>query len=384
MDLFLAAKPRVYVLGCTPTYFLTVSDLLKDFCHVRAASPDYPANRVSDGEPLADLILLDGDLPNQDSHEVCQRLKIDPLTRNIPVVFASDQYTVAHKKAGFSSGATDYLVRPTHPDIFIARLKAHLANSSNADILKSINARLEQEIAQRMHEVTMVQDVMILAMTSLAETRDSETGNHIRRTQHYVYALSQQLRKHPRFAHFLTDRNIDMLFKSAPLHDIGKVGIPDRILLKPGRFEPAEMEIMKTHTTLGRDAIENAEFLLGVKVDFLTMAKEIAYSHQEKWDGSGYPQGLAGDAIPISARLMALADVYDAIISRRVYKDPIPHEKAVHIIQSGKGQHFDPDIVEAFLAITDDFKSIAARFCDSDTDMQKKVDYLALAGAVLD
>jgi putative two-component system response regulator len=190
------------------------------------------------------------------------------------------------------------------------------------------------------------------------------------------------LQQHPRFAAFLTDSNIDFLFRSAPLHDIGKVGIPDRILLKPGRFDADEMAIMKTHTTLGRDMIEHAEQLIGAKVDFLTMAKEIAYAHQEKWDGSGYPLGLCGDAIPISARLMALADVYDAIISRRVYKEGMPHATAVQIIVEGRGQHFDPDIVDAFMGLLDEFQDIARRFADSDMDMQKKQDYLAIATAL--
>ena len=163
-----------------------------------------------------------------------------------------------------------------------------------------------------------------------------------------------------------------MLFKSAPLHDIGKVGIPDRILLKPGKLTPEEFEIIKTHTTLGRDAIEAAEKQLGIDVEFLKMAKDIAYYHQEKWDGSGYPTGARGDAIPVSARLMAVADVYDALISRRVYKDGMPHEKAVSIIVEGKGQHFDPDIVDAFVRVQDTFREIARRYADTDEDLASK------------
>jgi len=163
-----------------------------------------------------------------------------------------------------------------------------------------------------------------------------------------------------------------MLFKSAPLHDIGKVGIPDRILLKPGRFEPHEFEIMKTHCKLGRDAIQHAEDQLGLEVEFLKYAKEIAYGHQEKWDGSGYPEGLAGDNIPISARLMAVADVYDALISRRVYKEGMPHDKAVGIIAEGRGSHFDPDIVDAFMALQQQFQDVAKRYADSDDELQAK------------
>jgi putative two-component system response regulator len=167
-----------------------------------------------------------------------------------------------------------------------------------------------------------------------------------------------------------------MLFKSAPLHDIGKVGIPDRILLKPGRFTPEEFEIMKAHTTLGKEAIEHAEAQLGMDVEFLSMSKDIALSHQEKWDGSGYPLGLAGDAIPLAARLMAVADVYDALISRRVYKEGMPHDKAAQILVEGKGKHFDPDMIDAFVAIQQEFIAIAARFADSDSDMARKKNQL--------
>lgn len=164
----------------------------------------------------------------------------------------------------------------------------------------------------------------------------------------------------------MTDATIELLFKSAPLHDIGKIGIPDNILLKPGKLTPEEFEIMKTHSRLGRDSIEDAERRLGMQVAFLTLAKEIAYSHQEKWDGSGYPEGWAGDAIPISARLMALADVYDALISKRVYKPAFSHEEACRIVVQGRGTHFDPDILDAFVAIADDFQEIANTYRDND------------------
>nr|MDA8161847.1 HD domain-containing protein [Desulfobacteraceae bacterium] len=163
---------------------------------------------------------------------------------------------------------------------------------------------------------------------------------------------------------------IAMLFKSAPLHDIGKVGIPDHILLKPGRLEPHEFTIMKGHAALGRAVIERAERTLGMDVKFLSCAKEITQSHHEKWDGSGYPDGIIGKDIPLSARLMAVADVYDALISRRVYKDAVPHDKAVETITAGKGSHFDPDIIDAFFAIRDEFRSIAARYTDPDANIR--------------
>ncbi len=236
-----------------------------------------------------------------------------------------------------------------------------------------------QSFAAMAQQTAAVQDVTILAMAALAETRDSDTGNHLRRTQHYVRALARKLSIHPRFSAVLTPKNIGMIFKSVPLHDIGKVCLPDRVLLKPGKLTEEEFEIMKTHTTLGRDAIVQAEQAVGVELDFFTFAKEIAYSHQEKWDGTGYPQGLAGDQIPVSARLMAVADVYDALISRRVYKAAMSHEDAVAIIAQTRGRHFDPDVVDAFLALQDTFHAIAIAFSDTDADLDKKAAYLQTA-----
>jgi len=206
-----------------------------------------------------------------------------------------------------------------------------------------------------------------MAMASLAETRDNETGNHIRRTQNYVAALARKLKSHARFSNELTDENIDLLYKSAPLHDIGKVGIPDNILLKPDKLTSEEFEVMKLHTVYGRETILSVEKYLGESNEFLRFAREITYSHQEKWDGSGYPENLVGDAIPLSARLMAVADVYDALISRRVYKPAFSHEEAISIMRKGHGTHFDPDILDAFLQITDEFRQIANQFKESDS-----------------
>lgn len=374
-------KPTILVVDDTPDNLALMMELLKDEYTVKLANNGERALKLAAMTPHPDLILLDIMMPAMDGYEVCQKLKANPLTRDIPVVFLTAKSSVDDEKRGLEIGAVDYITKPISPPIVLARVKLHLALKAQADFLRDKSEFLETEVSKRTREVLAIQDVTILAMASLAETRDSDTGNHIRRTQFYVKALAQHLSKQAKFAARLTDSTIQMLFKSAPLHDIGKVGIPDRILLKPGRFEPAEFEIMKTHTTLGRDAIEHAEKQLGMHVEFLSMAKEIALSHQEKWDGSGYPQGLAGEAIPLSARLMAVADVYDALISRRVYKEGMPHDKAVSIIQAGRGSHFDPDLVDAFVALQQDFQGIAARFADSDTDIaQKKVQLDRLSG----
>ena len=324
--------------------------------------------------PLPDIVFLDVEMWNGiDGFEVCRRLKANPATRHIAVIFVTAKSDPAYEQLGFALSAVDYITKPISPPIVNARVRTHLALKAAADFLQDRNVYLEQEVERRTEEalrrteeLRISQEVTMVALASLAETRDNETGNHILRTQHYVLALATHLRGHASFSSALTEETVDRLFKAAPLHDIGKVGIPDRILLKPGRLDADEFEIMKTHTTLGRNAIENAQQRVGVSVPLLEVAKEIALSHQEKWDGSGYPEGLAGEDIPLSARLMAVADVYDALVSRRVYKAPMSHEQASEIIVAGRGRHFDPDISDAFVALEQQFRTIATRFDDQD------------------
>ncbi|MCF8208493.1 MAG: two-component system response regulator [Rhodoferax sp.] len=371
-------KPVILVIDDTPDNLSLMSSLLKDLYRVKVANNGERGIKIARSDDPPDLILLDIMMPGLSGYEVCEILKADASTRDIPIIFLTAMTAPDEETKGLEMGAADFITKPVNPSVVLARVATQMHVKAAADFLKDQNVYLEREVTKRTRELAAIQDVTILAMASLAETRDNDTGNHIRRTQNYVQLLATHLKDHPRFRAFLSDHTIGMLVKSAPLHDIGKVGIADRILLKPGRFEPHEFEIMKTHCQLGRDAIQHAEDQLGLEVDFLKFAKEIAYSHQEKWDGSGYPEGLTGDQIPISARLMAVADVYDALISRRVYKQSMPHEKAVEIIAAGRGRHFDPDITDAFLQLADQFHAIAQRFVDSDEDLQRKIESLKL------
>ena len=373
------AKARILVVDDSPDNLELLQGLLQDHYDLMLANDGASALALAASETQPDLILLDVMMPGIDGYEVCRRLKVNPLTKSIPVVFLTARTDEADEQRGFDLGAVDYITKPIRGAVLRARVRTHIALKAAADFLRDKTVFLEAEVARRTREVVAIQDVTTLAMASLAETRDADTGNHIRRTQRYVKVLAWKLSTHPRFAAVLTPQAIGLLYKSAPLHDIGKVGIPDRILLKPGKLSGEEFEIMKTHTTLGRNAILHAEREMGVEVEFLTFAKEIAYSHQEKWDGSGYPEGLAGEQIPVSARLMALADVYDALISRRVYRDAMPHAEAVRIIGLTRGKHFDPDVVDAFLEVQDNFQAIAIAYSDSDADMQKKAQYLEMA-----
>jgi putative two-component system response regulator len=371
-------KPRILIIDDTPQILSLLDELLSGEYIIKVAPNGMRGLKLAQAEPQPDLILLDVLMPEMDGFEVCRQLKEMSATRGIPIIFLTAKTELADEQRGFELGAVDYISKPISPAIVLARVRTHLTLKSAADFLHDRNVYLEQEVARRTaevirrtEEVRISQEVTMVAMASIAETRDNETGNHILRTQHYVRALALKLREQPRFAAVLNDETIDLIFKAAPLHDIGKVGIPDRILLKPGKLDDDEFAIMKTHAVLGRDAIETAQQRVGVRQATLEAAKEIAHSHHEKWDGSGYPRGLAGEAIPLSARLMAVADVYDALISRRVYKEPMPHAQAAEIIIAGGGRHFDPVLVEAFVAIQAEFVAIAARYGDSDDDIQK-------------
>ena len=368
----MAREPGSAETGATITTILVVDDepanltvlmqLLRPVYQVRAANSGENALRAATSEPRPDLILLDIMMPGMDGYQVLERLRHHPVTVDIPVIFLTAMAGTDDEERGLQLGAADYIVKPIKPSLVLARVRTQLEAKHTRDWLKDKNAILEAEVARRMAENDLIQRVSIRALAHLAETRDSETGNHILRTQHYVRALALRLRQHPRFSACLDARTIELLTKSAPLHDIGKVGIPDSILQKPGPLTPEEWVIMKTHSRLGSDAIEQAEADVEQPIDFLLLAKEIAHWHHERWDGKGYPDGLVGENIPVSARLMAVADVFDAVISPRVYKPAMSYGEARDIIAAGRGSQFDPDIVAAFLAGFEAMTAIADHY----------------------
>ncbi|WP_367989597.1 HD-GYP domain-containing protein [Vibrio sp. NTOU-M3] len=311
-----------------------------------------------------DLILLDIVMPELTGYDVIRVITHNPDTQHIPVIFLTGKDTPEDEKLGFELGAADYIHKPVSIPLLRSRVKTHLQNKRSKDILRDQNGYLEKEVVKRSTELDRMQDAVVFALASLAETRDPETGNHILRTQHYVKLLAEHLATKPKYKNTLTPKVIDSYFKAAPLHDIGKVGIADNILLKPGKLTDEEFEIMKTHAALGLQALEKAETLSGAQTDLISVSKEIAYGHHEKWDGSGYPQGISKESIPLSARMMAIADVYDALRCRRVYKDPMTHEDAREIILKGSGNHFDPELIEAFCEQEALFIKIASEFSD--------------------
>ncbi len=361
------ATATILIVDDTPENIATLGDLLKPYYNLRVAINGPRALASAHSDPRPDLILLDVMMPEMDGYTVLSRLRENPHTAEIPVIFVTALDATDDETLGLALGAADYITKPLRPAIVLARVRSQLELKQARDRMRDQNLWLEAEVARRMKQNQLIQDASMRALASLAETRDNETGNHILRTQGYVEVLCQELARmhHPeiRDAHC-----IELITKAAPLHDIGKVGIPDQILLKPGKLTEDEWTIMRTHSALGAEAISRAiqdEADQSV-FDFLHVAMKIAHYHHEKWDGSGYPDGLAGENIPLPARLMALADVFDALINRRCYKKAMPLELAVSVIQEGKGKHFDPMIVDAFSNCLEQFISIALRYADTE------------------
>ncbi len=355
-------KASILVVDSSADNLRFIEELLDGRYQVLRAGSGADAIRIAQESPQPDLILLDVSLPDMDGFMVFNEIKCNFLSAALPVIFLTEAGQPQDERRALRDGAADVISKPLTPEMLLARIDAHVQLKLARAMLRDQRSLVAHLVAERTREVVHLQDATILAMASLAESREEDTANHIRRTQHYVAALARELRFNDRHAAALTEDNIALLFKAAPLHDIGKVGVPDAVRLKPGKLTADEFEQMKLHTVYGRDAIEGVERTLGGSNQFLRFAKEITCSHQEYWDGSGYPQGLKGEAIPLSARLMAVADVYDALISQRSYRPAFTHETAVELIRQGRGEHFDPDVVDAMLAIEEKFKTIAAQF----------------------
>lgn len=351
-------KALILVVDDDPLFIGALSEILgRDYTIVSAENGE-EALAQAKCDPRPDLILLDVFMPKMDGYEVCRRLKKLPETKEIPVIFITGKNGVEDEVAGLELGAVDYITKPISPSIVTFRVQNQIELESARKAAKSQNAILERTVVEKTREKSQTQDAMILALATLAEIRDNDTGNHILRTQSYIRAIVEELAKTAGFEDELDDDTIELICKSAPLHDIGKVGVPDAILNKPSGLTAAEFEVMKTHTTLGYSALRSAQAALG-EDSFLHIAEQIALTHHEKWDGSGYPKGLSGKNIPFAGRIMAVADVYDALISERTYKKAFTHNEAMEIISDGSGSHFDPDIVEVFLSIEKKIEQIS-------------------------
>lgn len=317
-----------------------------------------------------DVILLDLVMPGMDGFEVCERLKDNPATRHIPVIITTGLSEHEANLRAINVGADDFVLRPIEPMLLEARIRSGVRAKVMQDQIISYQKRLEdsnllleRRVRERTSQLELTQRVTSFSLARLAESRDTETGMHLERMRRYVRELALEFQSWPKYKTRIGDGFIEQLYHSSPLHDIGKVGIPDKILLKPGKLTPQEFEIMKTHSTIGGETLKAADEEAGSD-SFLAMGRDIAYYHHEKWDGSGYPEGRAGENIPLVARIVALGDVYDALRSKRPYKEPMPHSKARSIILEDRGRYFDPDVVDAFIARENEVLAIAEEFQD--------------------
>ena len=302
-----------------------------------------------------DAIILQCDFCCTDCQEMCDVIKANDESESIPIILILENEDMARICKVAQTKITDYVTKTASEFLLIPKINNSIKLKLAIDTLHTVEQDKEKYIAN-------TEDSIIIALASLAETRDDATGSHIKRTQVFVRELASALKTLPQFSSQLDDFTINMIVKSVPLHDIGKVGIPDSILLKPGVLSKKEFDLMKTHTTIGLNAINSVENVLADSNCFIKFAKEIIFCHHERWDGGGYPQGISECDIPISARLMSIADVYDALVSKRVYKDAFLHERAIEIIAKERESHFDPILTDVFLSMSDKIKDISESF----------------------
>lgn len=345
-------KPRVLVVDDAPENILVMTSILKNDYIVQMATSGATALRNLATGPLPSIILLDIEMPDMDGYTLCKTLKANPKTAHIPVIFVTSHADAESETKGLALGAADYLHKPCNPSIVLMRIKTQIENSLYRQNLHSL-------VVERTHEILLTQKVTIRALATMAEWRDPETGEHIQRTADYVQCIAQKLAESPEYMHRLNPDMIKLLHDSAPLHDIGKVSIPDNILFKAGLLNATERSLMRQHTTFGASIFSKIEESLNNS--FFKIAKEIAHSHHEFWNGEGYPQGLRGMDIPLSAQIMAVADVYDALRSKRVYKAAMPHEEAMQQMLLSRSVQFAPDVLDAAVEMQVELRSIAER-----------------------
>jgi putative two-component system response regulator len=305
-----------------------------------------------------DLILLDIEMPDMNGYEAIKKLKADSVTREIPVIFLTARNDSGSELAGLSLGAIDYIFKPFSPPLLLKRIKNHLLLQAQKVELKNYNDNLQEMVRKRTEQVVDLQNAVLSTVAELVEFRDDITGGHIERTQRYLKLLVDKILEERIYHEETSTWNLEFLIPSAQLHDVGKIGISDAILNKPGKLTTEEFEIMKKHAEIGEQAID-AIMKTAKEHDFLNHAKIFAGAHHEKWDGTGYPRGLKGADIPLQGRIMAIADVYDALIAIRPYKAPMSAEQANKIIIEGKGVHFDPLLVDIFESLKDKFEEAA-------------------------
>ncbi|MDR2542728.1 MAG: response regulator [Treponema sp.] len=314
---------------------------------------------------IPDLILLDVEMPELNGYETIMYLKNKNEFEDIPVIFLTAKTDSEDELRGLSLGAIDYITKPFSPPLLLKRIELHLLIESQKRELMSqkeelilLNSSLNELVKVKTRTVVELQNAVLKTMAELVECRDDTTGGHIERTQIYLQVLIDALRKSGLYQNEVSSWDVELILQSAQLHDVGKIAIEDNILRKPGKLTDEEFTKIKGHTTFGKNIIEKIKQSTS-EHDFLEQARTLAFTHHEKWDGSGYPMNLKGEEIPLQGRLMAIVDVYDALISDRPYKKAISHKEAIKIIKSESGAHFDPAVVELFLSVSDEFYHVS-------------------------
>jgi putative two-component system response regulator len=303
---------------------------------------------------LPDMILLDVLMPGVNGYEAMKRLMGDPRAREIPVIFLTSKTDTGSEVEGLSLGAVDYIAKPFIPQLLLKRVETHLLMEAQKEELKYINANLERIVSAKTSAVVELQNAVLSTVSELVECRDDVTGEHVERTARTMRLIIDEMISGGTYKEEIASWDIELFLQSSQLHDVGKISIHDNILLKPARLNEDEFEEMKKHAMFGEEIIDRIQQNTSENA-FLTHAKIMAGAHHEKWDGSGYPRGIAGEEIPLQGRIMAIADVYDALISKRPYKESFPHDKAMRIMRESGGTHFDPAILEAFIAASGRF-----------------------------
>ncbi len=348
---------RIMIVDDTPANLQVLSTILEGQGYEVSQFPRADLALKAAGIAPPDLFMLDILMPEMSGLELCARLKMMPGIAEIPVLFLSALNEVEDKVKAFTVGGVDYITKPFHEKEVLARVHTHLVlRRMNAELTEH-NLQLESLIVERMKDVYDSQMATLAAISALAEWRDENTGAHIERTKQYCRILAQELSERPEYGQPITESFINIIYHAAPLHDIGKIGIPDTILLKPGRLTLEEFDCMKKHAVIGARTLETVQKAFP-KNSFIDTGIKLARAHHEKWDGSGYPDGLARTDIPLVGRIMAIADVYDALRAKRPYKEPIPHKDVCEQILKDSGTHFDPALVECFVRHETDFDAI--------------------------
>ena len=355
-------RNSVLVVDDSPQNIGLVMEVLKEHYRLIVAISGEKALQILGSGQRPDLILLDVMMPRMDGYEVISILKKDKRFSAIPVIFLTASGDFSDQKKGLDMGAVDYVTKPFNPALLLARVNNHVMLKAAMDDMRQRATVLEDQIQQQTNDIEAVQEAVLVSLASLAECHSHEKSGHINRTKHMIVQLARTLRKkYPKYGH-LPDDYSRKLFLCAQLHDIGMLGVPDRIILKKEPLTGEEIKEIRKHSYMGAKALLHADRVLKVNLDFIGLARELCLNHHERWDGKGYPAGLAGEKIPLAGRLMHIVDTYEALTSERAYRAPMTHRDAVSIIRDGRGSAFDPDICDAFLSIDPQIESITHDF----------------------